>query len=95
MIPTPTTDLVRGRAFASVSSLVYRTRWGKIDNELSPALDDAMAKLRVEQAVANRELFEANTLADDVEFRRQVAEKVGTSFEVPAYEAIAMRPKRF
>jgi hypothetical protein len=48
MIPTPTTDLVRGRAFASVSSLVYRTRWGKIDNELSPALDDAKGKLRVE-----------------------------------------------
>jgi integrase len=33
-------------------------------------------------------------LADDVDFRRQVAEKVGTGFEVPAYEAIAMRPKR-
>jgi integrase len=33
-------------------------------------------------------------LADDVEFRRQVAEKVGTGFEVLTYEAIATRPKR-
>jgi integrase len=33
-------------------------------------------------------------LADDVEFRKQVAEKVGTGFEVPAYEAKAMRPMR-
>jgi hypothetical protein len=41
-----------------------------------------------------RELFEANKLADDVEFRRLVAEKVGTGFKVPACEAIARRPKR-
>jgi hypothetical protein len=33
-------------------------------------------------------------LADDVEFRRRVAEKVGTGFEVSAYEAIATRPER-
>ena len=32
-------------------------------------------------------------LADDVERRRQVAEKVGTGFEVSACEATAMRPK--
>lgn len=31
-------------------------------------------------------------LADDVEFRKQVAEKVGTGFKVPAYEKQAMTP---
>jgi hypothetical protein len=33
-------------------------------------------------------------LADDLEFRKQVAETVGTGFGVPAYEATTMRPKR-
>jgi Phage integrase family len=33
-------------------------------------------------------------LADDLEFRKQVAEEVGTGFEVPAYEAKAMRSMR-
>lgn len=33
-------------------------------------------------------------LADDVEFRRQVAEEVGTGFDVPTYEARPMRPMR-
>jgi integrase len=33
-------------------------------------------------------------LAADAEFRKQVAEKVGTGFEVPAYQAKAMRPMR-
>ena len=33
-------------------------------------------------------------LADDVEFRKQVAATVGTGFDVPAYEAKPMRPMR-
>jgi hypothetical protein len=33
-------------------------------------------------------------LADDVEFRRQVAEKLGTGFDVPAHEEKPMRPTR-
>jgi integrase len=33
-------------------------------------------------------------LADDVEFRRQVAEKLGTGFVVPVYEEKPMRPTR-
>jgi hypothetical protein len=33
-------------------------------------------------------------LADDVAFRKQVAETVGTGFAVPAFEAKIMRPKR-
>ena len=33
-------------------------------------------------------------LADDVEFRRQVAEELGTGFDVPAYEEKPMRPTR-
>jgi integrase len=33
-------------------------------------------------------------LADDLEFRRQVAERVGTGFVIPAYEPKPMRPMR-
>lgn len=33
-------------------------------------------------------------LADDVEFRKQVATTVGTGFDVPAYEEKPMRPMR-
>jgi integrase len=33
-------------------------------------------------------------LADDVVFRKQIAENVGTGFDVPAYEAKPMRPIR-
>jgi len=33
-------------------------------------------------------------VAEDVEFRKQVAEKVGTGFDVPAYQAKPLRPMR-
>jgi hypothetical protein len=36
-------------------------------------------------------------LAEDVEFRKEVTEKLGTGFEIPAYEkkpVIPMRPRK-
>jgi hypothetical protein len=33
-------------------------------------------------------------LADDVEFRKEVTEKLGTGFDVPTYESKPMRPMR-
>lgn len=39
-------------------------------------------------------LVDTRRLDEDVDFRRQVAEQLGTGFVIPAYEERLMRPMR-